>query len=188
MARCSYCDKESKIIFTCPYCENRFCPKHRKPEQHECPSTLKTTAEVPQVNEDQINEENTRPLEKKENLETPLDNQFKDKNFIEKNNNDPIVNGQKLEESIELVKAQTRAVLASIDGIQKDPKEFDEKDQLRYNKIYEYFLKSWTRTQELNRDIEKLSAEISSLKEKLNEKNIEYEQLIVDYKIQPKKK
>ena len=38
MTECDYCNTESKLIFICPRCGNRYCKEHRKPESHSCAS------------------------------------------------------------------------------------------------------------------------------------------------------
>jgi predicted nucleic acid binding AN1-type Zn finger protein len=38
MIKCQLCKKETETIFTCSYCEQKFCPEHRLPENHRCPS------------------------------------------------------------------------------------------------------------------------------------------------------
>jgi len=45
-----YCDKCNKKIggldlFKCKYCKHHFCTKHRIPEEHECPSKIRTVLE-----------------------------------------------------------------------------------------------------------------------------------------------
>jgi hypothetical protein len=36
-ANCFTCGKENDLPFTCPYCEQSFCIRHRLPESHSCP-------------------------------------------------------------------------------------------------------------------------------------------------------
>ncbi|HME52610.1 MAG TPA: AN1-type zinc finger domain-containing protein [Candidatus Lokiarchaeia archaeon] len=34
--RCHYCEKEAEFFYTCSYCGETFCSRHRLPENHEC--------------------------------------------------------------------------------------------------------------------------------------------------------
>ena len=36
MSLCDFCNSETKYSFVCPYCGDRFCSDHRKPENHNC--------------------------------------------------------------------------------------------------------------------------------------------------------
>ena len=36
MAKCSYCQEDELLPFTCRYCSDRFCRLHHLPERHEC--------------------------------------------------------------------------------------------------------------------------------------------------------
>ena len=36
MAGCSKCGKVETLPFTCKFCGNEFCTKHRLPEDHDC--------------------------------------------------------------------------------------------------------------------------------------------------------
>jgi hypothetical protein len=38
MTHCQLCKRETDTIFKCSYCGQNFCPDHRLPENHRCPS------------------------------------------------------------------------------------------------------------------------------------------------------
>lgn len=36
--QCGYCGRQAFITHMCPYCKEYYCPEHREPRVHECPS------------------------------------------------------------------------------------------------------------------------------------------------------
>ena len=90
---------------------------------------------------------------------------------------------QKLEESIEIVKAQSRAVLANLFGTLNIPEDYDEDSQEKYDKIYDYFLKAWMENNKLKIQIKNLKVEISEIKDQVYKKNVEYEKLLAEYNL-----
>jgi hypothetical protein len=172
MSRCEFCQTESSIIFKCPHCGNRFCKEHRKPEKHNCPGIQNTSV-------DKLLTEKELVLEQSE-IEIPAKNEAQNFDLI---NEAPQMDDRKLDESIEIVRAQSRAVLANLFGTLSDPEDYDEDKKEKYDKIYEYFLKIWKKNDELRTEIDGMKKEISDLKDKLEKKNIEYEKLLEGYKL-----
>jgi hypothetical protein len=165
------------LTIICPYCEARFCSQHHKPEKHNCPAknelNTKTTENSLENNEHnhQLTQNNNLPIINKAN------DSESNSNVHARAKEEPIV-----EESIDIVKAKTQAVLASIIGVQKKNEDFDEEEQNRYNKIYEYFLKAWKQNLKLKKENEKLSAELDSIKAELELITSEHEKLLKEYK------
>ena len=86
------------------------------------------------------------------------------------------------DESIDIVKAQSRAVLANLFGTLNDPEDFDEENKEKYDKIYDYFLKVWKKNNDLEIQNKHLKNEISELKDQLDKKTVEYEELLAELK------
>ena len=159
MAKCTFCNKETSLVYICPLCDNRFCSQHRKPENHNCQAIT------------HVQTQNTfRNLGNENNQQVPINENLK-----------PILNDSEDLNSIEIVKAQTHAVLTSILGSQKKLEDFDEEEQIRYNKIYEYFLGAWKQNMKLKQANETIAEEVTTLKAELDKKNIEYEKLLEEF-------
>jgi len=45
MAKCDYCEAEVTMPYSCGYCGDSFCPKHRLPENHNCKGLDKLSEE-----------------------------------------------------------------------------------------------------------------------------------------------
>jgi DNA repair exonuclease SbcCD ATPase subunit len=170
MSQCEFCKTESTIIFTCPHCGDRFCKEHRRPEKHNCP-TIENDVERPPINKNP-------PLEQN-NIEETLMNITQ---TLDQKSKNPQLNYQTLDESLEIVKAQSRAVLANLFGTLNDPEDYDEENKEKYDKIYDYFLKAWKKKNELEIQIKHLKNEISELKDQLDKKTVEYEKLLAECK------
>ena len=168
MSLCEFCNTESTIIFTCPYCGNRFCKEHRKPEKHNCPTIQSKTVIKPQTIEN--------PTLETDNVDETLINNTQ----TFEQTKTPQLNTQTLDGSIEIVKAQSRAVIASLFGSMDEPENYDEEYKDKFDKIYDYFLKIWEKNQELQSQIEKMKYEISELQNQLDKKNIELEKILAE--------
>lgn len=171
MSKCEFCKTESTIIFTCPHCGNRFCKEHRRPEKHNCPAMQNNDVDKPLINKNptiEMNNVEETSINKTQSLpQKTVNSQLKD---------------QKLDDSIEIVKAQSRAVIANLFGTLNNPEDFDEDKKEKYDKIYDYFLKVWKKNEDLKTQIKNMKDETSELKDQLDKKNIEYEKLLAEYK------
>lgn len=156
MSQCEFCKTESTIIFTCPHCGNRFCKEHRRPEKHNC-QKLKKEINKPPINKN--------PPSKQNNLEETLINTTQE---LDKKNKNPQLKNRTSDESIDIVKAQSRAVLANLFGTLNDPEDFDEENKEKYDKIYDYFLNVWKKNNDLEIENKQLKKEISELKDQLD--------------------
>jgi len=52
MNTCDYCGEISKIVYTCKYCNGKFCKTHKKPHQHNCLSIVKPENSISQTQAD----------------------------------------------------------------------------------------------------------------------------------------
>ena len=160
MSKCEFCQTESTIIFKCPHCGDRFCKKHRRPENHNCSVIQNSTFDkIPNIKEPFLEQKNNE----KPTLKTQI---------IEQKNESQRHSEKKIDESIEIVKAQSRAVIANLFGTLNDPEDYDEDKKEKYDKIYDYFLKVWEKNEQLKNQIKNMKIEILELKDELEKKNI----------------
>ena len=156
MTACSFCNKETLVIFTCPYCKENFCLEHYRPENHNCSGRVQSN--------DQLIKNNDLPIIYETN-ELDSSNNTSEEELIE-------------EETIDVVKAQAQAVLTSIIGINKKKEDFDEEELKKYKKIYDYFLEAWKKNFKLKQENDALLAELDSIKAKFELLTSEHEKLL----------
>jgi hypothetical protein len=189
MSACDFCSEESKFIFVCPHCENRYCKNHRRPDDHNCISLEKK-----QVNN--ISFTNTDNVEtvsiKNENI-YQIQSEEKNDNFIEietaSDHNQVKIDEQKRESNtinifsffnsnrkISIVMLIIVSLISGlITGTLINPNDYDKNLQQRYDALYEYYLETQARNIELTEELNNMTIELSLIQEQLIQINIQYE-------------
>ena len=184
MSLCDFCNSETKYSFVCPYCGDRFCSDHRKPENHNC-------ARTPLVDVSEEVNKDTGPVLDSGNVDQITENdQIRDNQNEEsvtltpygnhsESYTDQLVQGDQ-KKSVKIVYGimivATILSIAFMGSLVYSDRDINNLQQ-RYDALIEYFSEQESHNQELILQADSMSQQLELLQTELDKIHLEHSDL-----------